>query len=170
MIQIRYNCFETNSSSTHTLVISKEMPTHFPESVSFSIGEFGWEQEEYDTINARASYFYTAACALYGYDVKRDVQKLLEPYGIKVSYEYWKVTEPQFIIYEKGGHAYLNNGYIDHDMELRDFVDRCFNEPDFLVRWLFGATSRLYTGNDNTDDDRDFNIDPITEEVYEKWN
>ncbi len=169
MIQIRKGCFETNSSSTHTLVISKEMPTNFPETVSLSIGEFGWEQEKYDTIDARASYFYTAACALYGYDVKRDVEKLLAPYGVRINFS-WDNINPVFCVYEKGGQAYLDNGYIDHDMELQSFVDRCFNEPDYLVRWLFGTTSRLYTGNDNTDDDREFGIDEATEEVYEKWN
>ena len=44
--QIRQGVFETNSSSTHAICISKDHDTSklkLPDSVSFDHGEFGWE-------------------------------------------------------------------------------------------------------------------------------
>ena len=43
MIKVRNGCFETNSSSVHTLVISRNMPEVLPPSISFHIREYGWE-------------------------------------------------------------------------------------------------------------------------------
>ena len=55
MIQIRAGVFETNSSSTHSIAISKK-PVVIGKSIRFGIGEFGWENDCVDT----ADYLYTA--------------------------------------------------------------------------------------------------------------
>ena len=41
MISIRYNTFETNSSSTHSLAVPKKVE-HIPSDVRFHFGDFGW--------------------------------------------------------------------------------------------------------------------------------
>ena len=170
MIKVRNGCFETNSSSVHTLVISRNMPEVLPPSIGFHIKEYGWEIEAYDDIQDRADYFYTAACSICGYDVRKEVEEKLKPYGVEVKFSYY--DRPSFSIYEKGGAAYLNNGGIDHTEDLQEFVDRCMNDTNYLVRWLFGDTSRFYTGNDNCDyeDLFDPHVDKKNEEEYYKGN
>ena len=170
MIKVRNGCFETNSSSVHTLVISRNMPKVLPPSIIFHIREYGWEIKAYDDMQDRADYFYTAACSICGYDVRGEVKEKLIPYGVQVNFSYY--DSPSFSIYEKGGTPYLNNGGIDHVEDLREFVDRCMNDTDYLVRWLFGDTSRLYTGNDNCEyeDLFDPHVDKENEEEYYKGN
>ena len=53
--QIRSSVFETNSSSTHSIAISKAHVVA-GKYISFRIGEFGWENGCADT----ADYLYTA--------------------------------------------------------------------------------------------------------------
>ena len=50
------------------------------------------------------------------------------------------------------GHAYLDNGYVDHGDELAEFLDIILSNEDLLMRYLFGD-STVYTGNDNQDND-----------------
>ena len=149
MIRIRNGVFETNSSSVHAMIISKGEvdPVTFP--VYFNIGEYGWEEREYHDIDDKASYFYTAACAVKGYDVKDEIAELLEPYGVNCVF-----GETQFFesSYYPGTH-YLNNGYIDHEDGCKKFVDAMMNDPDMLVRFLFNDESFVHTGNDNSDMD-----------------
>ena len=46
-----------------------------------------------------------------------------------------------------------DTGYIDHGSELHGlFEDMIDNDPDKLMRYLFGAESTIYTGNDNEDE------------------
>ena len=54
MIQIRSSVFETNSSSTHSIAISKK-PVVAGKYIRFCIGEFGWANGIADT----ADYLYT---------------------------------------------------------------------------------------------------------------
>lgn len=58
--QIRRSCFETNSSSTHAICIAKADvdKSSFPNHVTFTHGDFGWENEEYWSLWSKASYFY----------------------------------------------------------------------------------------------------------------
>ena len=60
MIKIRNIVFETNSSSTHSIVIPRKIDgTEIPYSHVFSFGEFGGEEEEVDPCD----YLYTAIYA-----------------------------------------------------------------------------------------------------------
>ena len=45
MRTVRYNTFETNSSSTHSLAVPKKVE-HIPSDVRFHFGDFGWELED----------------------------------------------------------------------------------------------------------------------------
>lgn len=140
MRQIRNNVFETNSSSMHSIAISKEPVAGFPESIYFYLGEYGWEFSDVSP----ASYLYTAIMTIYD---KKDrdnklnkLKSVLDSHGIKYKFE-----TPKF--YSDG---WLENGYIDHSGELSTFIETVLSDEDMLMRLLFG-NSCVFTGNDNSD-------------------
>lgn len=78
-IQIRNNVFETNSSSTHAICISKKNPSTAElqrTTVLFECGRFGWEVETYKDISSRASYLYQAILDL-NYDNPKKCSEVL---------------------------------------------------------------------------------------------
>lgn len=156
MFKIRNEIFETNSSSIHAICINSKPVEANGLTVHLHIGEFGWEHEWYQDIDSRASYIYTAACYLYDKDFYKHFKEMLEPYGVRVEcsgsgrakFSNWGSDE-----------YYLDNGYIDHGGELQGFVDRCLNDPDLLIRFIFGENSFVMTTNDNCDyDDDEHNV------------
>lgn len=153
MIRVRNSIFETNSSSTHSLVVAKNHPSEFPEKIDFYLGEYGWE---FDTVSA-PSYFYTAIYSLSDYcelDFESMVSKLkaiLDSYNIEYYFE------------DPSDNKYA---YIDHANELFDFVNYMLDNPDKLLEFLcFGE---VYTGNDN--DYTEISIPDSYKEIYEKGN
>ena len=141
MKQIRRNVFETNSSSTHSICISKA-PATTRFKIHFRIGEFGWENDCVDT----ADYLYTAILE------QRDSDELLEKLKDMLdsnSIEY-KFEKPKYETSSDGSYKWLAEGYIDHSYDTRDFIDAVLSDEDLLMRCLFGD-SCVYTGNDNQD-------------------
>ena len=158
--QIRRGCFETNSSSTHAICIIKadvnkeDLPSH----VTFTHGDFGWEDNEYSDLWSKASYLYQAICSWYEGDEKEEViNKIIESlgeYGISCDFEPDK---------DNG----WGDGYIDHGYETIDFVKAVLEDSEKLLRYLFGD-SIVITGNDNSDDYSDRMYVNEGEEVT-KW-
>ena len=144
MIYIRKGVFETNSSSTHAIVIARE-GTKISDyhHVVFSIGEFGWECATYYDADKKAEYFYTAACAFLERDVADDIKALLEPYGIEC------IFHERPIFKDHGTYKYLENGYVDHDSECQDFVEGLLGDASQLIDFIFNDKSYVETGNDN---------------------
>ena len=66
MIKVRYGQFETNSSSTHAMIVCNEEPKNIPPFVYFGIGDFGWRRDLLKTPEEKAAYLYTSALCLYG--------------------------------------------------------------------------------------------------------
>ena len=141
-MKIRKGTFETNSSSTHSIAISKDK-VNIPIgcSINFYIGEYGWEENEYSF----PSYMYTSL--LYN-DDEEGLQKLksiLDKWNVEYDFE-----EPKWEYYN--GCRYLRSGYIDHSNETFSIMRTIIDDEDLLARALFG-NSTVYTGNDNTDYD-----------------
>ena len=141
-MKIRKGTFETNSSSTHSIAISKNK-VNIPVGtcVNFYIGEYGWEENQY----AFPSYMYTAL--LYNDDVEslEKLKSILDKWGVKYYFQtpkwcYWG---------ENKENRYLDNGYIDHGIEASYIMKEILNDEDLLARALFG-NSTVYTGNDNS--------------------
>ena len=84
MVKIRKGMFETNSSSTHTIIVT-DQKTEPGNLVDFAIGEFGWEFERLNTIDEKASYLYTMACECLCRDVYQDLYEILVKYGVECS-------------------------------------------------------------------------------------
>lgn len=141
MKQIRNNVFETNSSSTHSICISKKPVSVDGHFIRFHIGEYGWEN---DCVDA-ADYLYTAILEQDECDELLDkLKKILDKYSIKYNFE-----EPIYHVSSDGEDKWLEYGYIDHSYELKEFLDIILSNEDLLMRCLFGD-SCVYTGNDNS--------------------
>lgn len=149
MIQVRSGVFETNSSSIHSIAIPRICnPVN---RVSFHTDEFGWGFDEVDAAN----YFYTA---IYETSYTEDelnekierLKYILNEHGIDYSF-----NKPETHIYhdnyEKQYYLCLDDGYIDHGCELKEFVDELLSNGDKLVRFISGGL--VFTGNDNSDSD-----------------
>ena len=72
MLQVRKNVFETNSSSTHSLVISKKdreydycLPVEDDGTLVVTFGEFGWGPEVLAQPIEKLTYLVTDRCNLY---------------------------------------------------------------------------------------------------------
>ena len=147
MIQIRHNVFETNSSSTHSIAIPKdcEAVNH----VIFSTGEFCWGWNKVDA----ADYLYTAIYDMAETELEAQekiekIKNILEKHNI--TYHFGKVESHIWHDeYDNKDYFCLDNGYIDHGYELKEFVDELFNDEDKLVRFISGGL--VFTGNDNSD-------------------
>lgn len=140
--QIRNSVFETNSSSTHSIAISKK-PVTVGKHIHFGIGEFGWENDCVDT----ADYLYTAILEQNEADELLDrLVEILNKYSIEYSFE-----EPNYTVSRDGTCKWLDYGYVDHSSETREFIFAVLEDEDLLMRCLFG-NSCVYTGNDNQDD------------------
>ena len=140
MKQIRNGIFETNSSSTHAIVLADKNVPAGPR-VDFAIGEFGWEKKILNTTDEKASYLYTMACELEGKDVYQRLYEMLVKYGVDVE----RSIPPKF------GEYGLDNGYVDHccDDDAHRFVNQMLSHEHALIRYLFSDQSFVITSNDN---------------------
>ena len=145
MIQIRQGVFETNSSSTHSIVIQKKPVDADYSYIVFNIGEYGWDEQEVNL----GDYLYTAILCLDPNGEKGYLSKLksiLDAHCIRYEFE-----RPE---YDEKWHSY-KDCYIDHYYETAPFVEAMLSDEDLLLRGLFGQDSVVYTGNDNEHWDKD---------------
>lgn len=165
--QIRRSCFETNSSSTHAICITKGGYTK-GDYIEFEPGEFGWEFDTYNDLHSRASYLITAIFNSdkdYADKKLQQLKDILDDNGIK-----YVIPEPKTDLWEYNGatkYYYDIDGYIDHAGETREFVEAVLSDSDRLMRYLFGD-SMIITGNDSSDDYSDRMYVNEGEEVT-KW-
>lgn len=139
--QIRNSVFETNSSSTHSIAISKA-PVVADKYIHFGIGEFGWENDCVDT----ADYLYTAILEQNeAEELLGKLKEILNSHSIEYEFE-----EPNYETSSDGKYKWLADGHIDHSSETREFIFAVLDDEDLLMRCLFGD-SCVYTGNDNQD-------------------
>lgn len=165
MKKIRKNVFETNSSSTHSICIAKDVELTMPESLHFEFGEFGWECNTLYSVYEKASYLYTGLIAN---ERKKDFDKILDVLknkGIDVSAE-----EPIYKKYTyKGSESkkYVENGgYVDHSDQLIYFLNAICENEDNLMNYLFSELSFIITGNDNDDNDVEITVSYAYDEYY----
>lgn len=154
MRQIRQNTFETNSSSTHSICISKTPVVDVRgKHVYFGSGEFGWRA---DTVTDTASYLYTAMVSAYSPEEFREklekLKNILDKY--EITYDFSPVKEVKssytpdysYLVFTRDKYA-----SVDHSHECIPFIESVLNDEDMLLRYLFGD-SCIYTGNDNSNE------------------
>lgn len=172
MINIRNNTFETNSSSVHSICISKERPKNVPSHIVMNFDWYGWENGVVDA----KDYLWTAILLLKSYEYKNRYcyyKRLpnIENYIVSALSKYG-VEDVEFIypeVIKRGSNdepeMYNNEPEIDHYYETSDFVEACLKDKDLLARAVL-SDSVVYTGNDNECNDGD-NCYCAFENVYD---
>ena len=162
MISIRYNTFETNSSSTHSLAVPKKVE-HIPSDIRFHFGEFGWRRE--DDIDP-ADYLYTGIVT--GSQEIREkylpkLKEVMERNNIKAKYANYELSS-----YKWDGKTeyYVSGdyGYVDHAYELEYFFEWLFEDDDRVLRFI--SDGLVFTGNDNDDESAGF-VNRDEKEIYD---
>lgn len=167
-IQIRRGVFETNSSSVHTLTITKNSNNlKFPKKLIFDSGDYGWEHVCLTTPEEKASYLWESIkCILPDNENKNLVEynkaldsitEILKSVGVKAVFKY---NNPKYKESKYGGYykfynkeGYEDDGYVDHAYGLITFVKEVCFDKNKLLGFLFSENSYIETGNDNEDND-----------------
>ena len=157
MKTIRRGVFESNSSSTHSIAISKEkVPNVAGRHIYFGAGEYGWEK---GCVEDTASYLHTA---IVGYSDPAQYEKrinkikeILDKYGVEYEFEPVKYKKSEYnpdyeyIEFASPNYRWAN---VDHADGCAELINALLSNEDLLIRYLFGD-SCIYTGNDNSDDE-----------------
>ena len=143
--KIRSAFFETNSSSTHSIVIARGKAPDNLQVIAgvcqIYSGEFGWEEENYDDATTKASYCLTWLRSFSDERV-RDKQDML----IRVIKRVTGAEVVEFIPDSDGGW-----GYIDHQ-SIEDgggALVPAWESEEKLTAFIFNPDSLLITDNDN---------------------
>ena len=161
MRTVRYNTFETNSSSTHSLAVPKKVE-HIPSDVRFHFGDFGWALE--DDIDP-ADYLYTGIVT--GSQEIREkylpkLKEVMERNNIKAKYADYELSS-----YKLDGKTeyYVSSdyGYVDHDDALVPFIEWLFEDDNRVLRFI--SDGLVFTGNDNNDESAGF-VNRDEKEIY----
>lgn len=156
MILIRRSVFETNSSSTHSICITKNKPEEIPTMCRFGLGEYGWEYRRLDG-QEKANYLYTAIMCQNDHEsLKQQLFEILSDLGIVCEFD-----EPKYDEY-----GYPEGFYIDHSYEIRPVVMAILHSKNRLLKYLFSDESFVLTGNDNGDCDVSIQASYPHEEYY----
>lgn len=131
-MQTRKKVFETNSSSSHSVVIDDGIDfknVNFGEEIEILQGEFGWDEEEFNDVYSKMSYAYTYAK---NYGRKEDIEDL------KNVIEEFSKSKVKFSDVE---------GYIDHQSV--EEAEEIFRNKETIKKFIFGKKSYFLTDNDN---------------------
>lgn len=145
MVKIRKGVFETNSSSTHSCVIStdcKSWDTIIPDddgSITINYGEYGWEYENYTGVRDKASYALTLT------QYFNNEEEVLERLR-NVIKEHTGAREVIFPVGDKE-ETYYDKGYVDHQSV--DLGNEIFESDVSLKNFIFNPNSSFETDNDN---------------------
>ena len=131
MITIRHSVFETNSSSSHSLVFSKknrgydfDLPVDKDGTLVIPFGEFGWGPEVLHTPMEKLSYFVTdnAPWNVFGEDEKIPFDTLLEKKILHnqniqevMQLIYAHCPQVKHIRFKPNDSSYYPLGYVDHE-------------------------------------------------------
>ena len=174
MKQIRNGVFETNSSSTHSVSISRKNSYYYnrdcledyidyDNKVHVEFGEFGWEVERYSLPYEKLQYIVTMLAETEGRSIS-SVHELFETDGFKLINDavanyckcdgIWINSDMKMCCYEWNGKTELyldHDGYIDHQSHedyksVQDFLDDYGVDAE---QFIFDDGVCVITDNDN---------------------
>lgn len=162
MKTIRNCVFETNSSSCHTVTIGQNVANDMPDITieCRGIGEYGWEENRYDTPEQLLDYAMVAFAYICSGEEElkermREISECFARHGVTVD---WCEEESgaDHIYWSDDGHwTSCTEGYIDHqsgpreNSESRYVADMVANDAEALYNFVFGGDSYVLTDNDN---------------------
>ena len=153
MNKVRANVFETNSSSSHSLVVgdgTSLMDSPFRKAIvdrgfiNVAPGEYGWEQDSYGDPMSKLSYLYTDAAQYEDkeFDPNSDENDKLDMIRKAV-----KRHTGLNVVFEKDD-GWYPFGYIDHQSV--GLCDDVWNEGvEGVIKFVFDPNSYFETDNDN---------------------
>ena len=156
MKQIRTGVFETNSSSVHSICISKNTEIEPHSEIYFAFGDYGWQEDTLDSCHERAAYLWTSIIECYGWreefipkieEIKIKITEMLNSEGIECDFAKYEIKTSS---YDNKKYCEID-GYVDHGSETTGFIQAVINDKNKLLHYLFSPESVVYTGNDNTD-------------------
>lgn len=170
MINVRRGTFETNSSSTHSICITKEDTSmEIPKELRVNIKdyEFGWEYEKYGSTDEKFAYLIMGVTAGYNdnfIETSQKLDKLLKIIGQWVKSIH--IEGLDVVCYNKETYYSSYDGYVDHASELEEMVNALLQDDEMLKRYLFSDDSSILTGNDNEDGYQDIKVNYEYDEFY----
>ena len=140
MRKIRNDIFETNSSSTHVIVVKSRTRDKRPIKVNPAwYGEFGWEWDKWYSIEDKLAYM-VRCLVCYDYDENtleeriNPIQERLHNLGID---------------FETPTYEEYKNGYVDHEDWYQEEIKNIYDDDEELLDFLLGEYSYIEGGNDN---------------------
>ena len=170
MKRIRYNAFETNSSSHHSLIIKKPgimrygylKPNRDDNLIHISFGDFGWGIERYYDAATKLSYAATMVAETEKYwsedefyetagmkAINELIKEKCNCDGVAIDFPYFHMES---YTWNNTTHHYMSHdGYIDHQSHedyssLQEFLD---DWDITLERFIFDDNVCLLIDNDN---------------------
>lgn len=160
MKQIRHNVFETNSSSTHSMIIhhngiqKNEIPIGEDGYIHVKMNEFGWEVRNYYSQYDRLSYLITMFATTSGAHILwvSDKDELNKVANDLMNNKWFKGFSKEIAKHAKckGLKIDPSEGYIDHQSCEYGSVIEFLNEWDTdAMEFVFGHGIIVHTDNDN---------------------
>lgn len=165
---IRRKVFETNSSSTHAIAITKsnenlESPGHL--SLEYD-GEYGWSFRVVNDLDNKFTYLAIAAAYIENISHEGERDEFFKTLGelngreFEIRYFLWKLSKLGFSfgkreekIVKKLTDENSYDYYIDHCGEAVGLYLKMVDDEDMLKRFLLSSDSFITMGNDNSDTD-----------------
>lgn len=161
-IFLRKNVFETNSSSTHSLVIAGDLLKPSNDCTIYLCNhEYGWDPDTFPDLESRIAYIFLAIRdypVLYEHYLDTFKKVLNTVYNIS-SADYPQVefvndsSKPFLFIEDTYGtkSTYgFGSGYVDHQsIDGGELLYLFENEGELLTKFIFGEGSKIHTDNDN---------------------
>ena len=162
MKQIRKGTFETNSSSTHSICITKEddIELSIPEEIEIELKnynyEFGWSYTMWETTEEKLAYLiigiidrgYRMTSFMESCAQLEKLLKMLKNIGVKKV----EISGLKMYLYEEDIYLDHEDSYVDHAGELGELIETVLTDEKMLKNFLFSTNSYILGGNDNEDD------------------
>lgn len=131
---IRHGFFETNSSSTHVIVIFRDKEYQKIDEIHAYLTEYGWGPEVLRKYWDRADYFYTACVQNERMDLWEKAKSVLLKSGyVGKIFEYDEPSE----------------GYIDHNTNSLFFIEKICENDENILDYFLNKNSFVIVSNDN---------------------
>jgi hypothetical protein len=135
MKTVRKKQFETNSSSTHSIVV--DTATTQPSIIVPKVygGEFGWEWNKFNQFERKASYMWTLALNWDESNLREKLERLGEQNGV------------EFVVPSENDWCYCDHGYEHYTKFVEKYPE--IEQEDGLWEFLTNSKYWIYLGNDN---------------------
>jgi hypothetical protein len=145
-MKIRKGTFETNSSSTHSIVLSQDrvldqiISDDGEGNIIIEGGEYGWKWESYYSPEEKASYLISALVSANMFEKIEEVLEIIKNHtGAKT------VSAPNYGNYNFTGYVDHQSGIIENPEVWSPILD----SSEEILRFIFSSGSYFTTGNDN---------------------